>query len=119
SVYACATGRITAWSAARLTLKIARFTFSPGSLSVSTSSAFGEAVCEPAQPPQHSRRPTTTADESRVRSLRCPAHERSLFVDTCLLPISRGFRRHARMASRHPQHADRRSYLQDCGQVRV
>src|SRR5215472_937808 len=65
SVYAWATGRMTAWSAARLALKIARFTPSAGSLSESASSALGGLLDEVAQPLQSSSRPRTTADADR------------------------------------------------------
>src|SRR6516164_9765380 len=53
---------MTAWSAARLALKIVRFTPSAGSLSESASSALGEV----AQPLESSSRPKTTAAADRI-----------------------------------------------------
>src|SRR6516162_6498540 len=52
---------MTAWSAARLALKIALFTPSAGSLSESASSALGGTLKEVAHPEQSSRSPTTAA----------------------------------------------------------
>src|SRR6516162_6873015 len=53
---------MTAWSAARLALKIVRFTPSAGSLSESASPALGEV----AQPLESSSRPKTTAAADRI-----------------------------------------------------
>src|SRR6516165_12483588 len=55
---------MTAWSAARLALKIARFTPSAGSLSESASSEAGGSCGALAQPPHSSSRPSATADAS-------------------------------------------------------
>src|SRR6516225_8749560 len=57
---------MTAWSAARLALKIALFTPSAGSLSESASSALGGSLDEAAHPVQSSSRPRTTADADRT-----------------------------------------------------
>src|SRR6516164_6603406 len=57
---------MTAWSAARLALKIALFTPSAGSLSESASSALGGSLDEAAHPVQTSNRPKTTAAAGRI-----------------------------------------------------
>src|ERR1700746_2995874 len=57
---------MTAWSAARLALKIALFTPSAGSLSESTSSPLGGALDEVAHPLQSSSKPRTTAGADRT-----------------------------------------------------
>src|SRR6516162_6899144 len=61
---------MTAWSAARLALKIALFTPSAGSLSESVSSAVAGSLDDVAQPQQHSRSPKANAETGFVRPLR-------------------------------------------------
>src|SRR5215472_1616734 len=57
---------MTAWSAARLALKIARLTPSAGSLSESASSAADGSLGAVAQPLQTSSKPSATADADRA-----------------------------------------------------
>src|SRR5215472_17594328 len=63
---------MTAWSAARLALKIARFTPSAGSLSESASSAAGGLLGVLAQPPHSNSKPSATAEASGA-ALKRPA----------------------------------------------
>src|SRR5262245_16809200 len=81
---------MTAWSAATLTLKIARLTGSAGSPSPSASSEVAEPPGTPAHPLQASSNPRRTAEDTRGLALRFPIPKGLPWLDTLSVSTDEG-----------------------------